>query len=254
MKKIALCLLAVFCLLISACSTPPPAQPPAATPSATEEHPEAATPKDQTSSEPRYDLGYYVAAADACRATTADTEYYLDTDQPIWIDAMYPEFPLFQRDIETGWTSYLGTTGVTFELCGQSIFIAGNSSAGRITRHVNLETETVRLLGAVDVFIPKEGESVYYTCVFADTIYQADPSLEHITEIEITIPEQDKIEADHGSFDDLFSETTITDIQDGWIYFYYSVFVAEGDSIYGGNYRIRTDGTGLEKTDEGEYF
>ena len=78
--------------------------------------------------------------------------------------------------------------------------------------------------------------------------------MERVKEIKIEIPEQDEIEAENGDIGDLCTDITITNVEDGWIYFYYDVFVYEEGGIYTGGYRIRTDGSGLEKTDEGEFY
>lgn len=269
MKKAVCSLLLAGCLLLSACTalqSIPQMHPPTSTPTETLAALEtsitptpAETPPEEESDTEDSEVDDYqlelIAAAEACRITVDGNEYYLDTSKPIGIyDDWMPEYPLYRNN------TYLGTTGSTFQYFKNYIYIKSDTlqedyPVGEMTRVIDLKTGTITPCGRnMDISIPDEGDTVYYTYDGVSTIFKADASLKNVKEFKIEIPEQDEIEAEFGDIEELCTDIAITDVKSGWIYFYYDVFYYEGGGIYSGNYRIRTDGTGLEKTDEGEYY
>ena len=268
MKKTVWFLLLAGCLLLSACTAPQsiPTSTPIQTPHAISAATPTNTPSQSTATQEDDPFSWVseeynaeqIAAAEACRVQTEDAEYYFDTSVYMFFwDNL--EFPLYRKDNETGWAEYMGTTGFAFQLCGQYIYIQSDVlqedyPVGEMTRVVDIESGTITPFGRnIDIFVPSDGGFVYYTFDFGSAVYKANASLEHVKETKIEIPEQDEIKAEYGDIEELCRDITITDVKNGWIYFYYDVFYYEGEGIYSGNYRIRTDGTDLEKTDEGEF-
>lgn len=200
-----------------------------------------------------------IAAAEACRVQTKDAEYYLDTSKYMLYDYNM-EFPLYSRQNDSNECDYLGTTGYSFQLCGSYIYIKSDIywedyPVGEITRIVNLKTRSITPFGYnVDIFIPDDGDSVYYTIDAEGSIYKADPSLAHPKKYTIEIPETSCVKKEYSESGCLCEDIATTGVDDGWIYFYYDAFEYEGPGIYEGNYRIRTNGSGLEKTDEGHFY
>jgi len=281
MKKIACCLLAALVLTLSACAVVPEDALPTPTPSiaaaAAQTAPPSVAPATPTPAAPSMPAptatednsvwendSYYqeqVAIAEACRVQTEDAEYYLDTSIPVAIYAPGDyEFPLYRKNLKTGWADYLGTTGFAFQLCGNYIYIESDMLQedlpnGTLTRVVNLETGVITPIKRnMNIVVPESGDFVYYTISGISSIYRADPSLEDRTEFVIHIPEEAEIERRYGNRDNYDWIIAITGVADGWIFFEYYVSEYESDSIYEGSYRIRTDGTGLEKTDAGQFY
>lgn len=272
MKKAVWFLLLAGCLLLSACTalqsipqtpTPTPIHTPnaisSATPADTPSQPTASRENDPFSWVSEEYIADQIAAAEACCKQTETAEYYFDTSAyMIFWDNV--EFPLYKKDIETGGVYYLGTTGYEFQLFGSYIYIKSDIymedyPQGEVTRVIDLETGVITPFGRnVNIFIPSEDDTVYFTYDMVGSIYRADASLIHIRELSIEVPEQDEIEeACEGMFD-VYEDASITNVEDGWIYFLYSTAIYEAGPVYEGNYRIRTDGTGLEKTDEGVFY
>lgn len=269
MKRLICFLLAALFLLLSACAAPQSIPPP--TPIQTPETiitpapvstPELETDSPQDDDYLCYDLDAAIATADACRVQTDHSEYYLDTSQYMAFE-FNAEFPLYRKDDDQGWAEYMGTTGYSFQLAGSYIYIKSESVSpeyadGAITRIIDLEDGTITPLDRnLTIYIPKEGQFVYYTNVVDSSIFKADYSLEDVRQYVIQIPEQATIAtkyADIGDFSEFETDVKITNVEDGWIYFYYWVGIYGMYEFYSGNYRIRTDGTGLEKTDEGVFY
>ncbi len=266
MRKLAYCFLAALALMLCACSaedaalsasapaTVSPAQtmPPAATPAA------EPTPTAEESQRDAY-FQEQAAIAEACRIQTEDAEYFFDTSQ-YFIFSNNIEFPLYRSFIDSNVSEYLGTTGYYFQLCDPYIYIKSNNYTdeepqGEITRVVDLTTGDVLPCNwNMDIYIPNEGELVYYTIDSESSIFAADPSLTDTEEYAIDLPERREITRNYGDFGYLYKQLTITGVADGWLSFRYKVSKYNGPTVYVGSYRIRTDGTGLEKTDEGQYY
>lgn len=198
---------------------------------------------------------YAIEEADKYRTKVGDTEYYLDTDKLVEMD-VDPEFPLY-RVKEAAWPEYLGTTGFAFQVFGDYIYVQSDSLQedipnGTLTRVVNLNDLSVTPFDRnVNLFVPEQGSNIFYTYSFDDNIYIAEPSLNKAKKLHIEVPEQDIIVEKAGEYiDDICEYISVTEVKDGWIYFDYNAFIYEGESLHEGNYRIKTDGSRIEKTDE----
>lgn len=199
---------------------------------------------------------YYIEDAENCRTVVDGAEYYFDTNYYIFQD-YFPEFPLFKRN-KDGWAEYMGTTGFSFQVNGDYIYIKSDVLQedwpdGTLTRVVNLIDGSIYPAGRnIDIFVPSEGDRVYLT-LLDNRIFIAFPSLEEDRVIDVEIPDKEQIEEETGkSLEKYDVFMSITDVEDGWIYFRYLIFEYEVSDLYEGNYRITTDGKKIEKTDEGE--
>jgi len=265
MRKLTYCFLSVLVLMLCACTpqtpsvTPTPTLPqaPSATPAPTASPIPVPTP-EPISSEEAF-LAEQIAIADACRVQTEDAEYYLDTSQYILFDHNV-EFPLYRRFIDSSISEYMGTTGYAFQLCDPYIYIKSDvftdtHPQGELTRVVDLSTGDIRPCNwNMEIFIPDEGDLVYYTIDTQSAIYAADPSLAQAEEFDIQVPERRDITSRYGDIGNLYEDITITGVADGWISFQYRVSRRDGTVVYEGGYRVSTDGDGLEKTDDGQFY
>lgn len=194
-----------------------------------------------------------IEAAKGYRATIDGSEYYFDTNTFLFGD-YFMDFPLY-KDWE-----YMGTTGFAFQENKGYLYVESAISQedwpdGRMTRSVNTADGTIRMIGRnIDIFIPDEGENVYYTDLTPDQIFVTKPSLELKDTIDVRIPDLKAIQETSGA--DLMNYESIinvTDVKDGWVYFRYCIFEYEGSGLYEGHYRISAKGDHVEKTDEGEF-
>ncbi len=77
-------------------------------------------------------------------------------------------------------------------------------------------------------------------------------------ELHIKIPDEkivfEKVGELYGNdVRDLAVIVNITKVENGSVYFTYSMFECEGPLYYKGNYRIKTDGSEIEKIGEGKF-
>lgn len=205
---------------------------------------------------------YEIEQADKCRIQVGDNKFYFDTTKPMLLDfaTMDVEFPLYCDNKDNG-TEFLGTIGYSFKVCGPYIYVESDvlweDYPGReMTRIVNINDLSVTPFGRdVCICVPDaQGDKVYYNYEIDDCIYVADPSLKDAKKLHIEVPDKDTIEQEAGlSIEDVYVSINITDVSDGWIYFSYNVFDYEGPEYYYGHYRIKTDGSAIEKTDDGQF-
>lgn len=265
------------CLLLSACGE---VQTSAATPTAatTETHAPTAAVTAEPTGEDSDELDYddldkihadlkeyysgYIEEADKCRVKVGDTEYYLDTSKVLEMDVC-PEFPLYMLK-DGDLPEYLGTTGFAFQVFGGYIYVQSDPLQedwpdGVYTRVVDLNDFSVTAIGRnIHITVPKQGSKVYYTKDADCSIFITDASLKEPEKMLIEIPDKrtvDKKVKESYEYDisDLVELVRITNIEDDWVYFNYWMFEPEGGLYYDGNYRIKTDGSEIKKTDEGKF-
>ncbi len=266
MKRLIMLVLAAAVVMMGACTEINGAQTPEASESAgTAPKPTAAAEETATDAPPTEEpddfLASQIEAAEKCRVSTQDAEYYFDTDIPIGIyNDIEPEFPLYRMDKHTDQVEYMGTTGFSFQLCDRFIYIKSDMlqedwPVGEMTRVVNMDTGVITPLGRnIDIFIPEDGGYVYYTMDGVSAVYKAVPSLVNAEKFDIQIPDNEEIEDQIDKMDDVCTHISIMNVEDGWVYFLYDVFEYEGSGLYEGRYRVSTNGSRAEKTDNGRFF
>ena len=102
-----------------------------------------------------------------------------------------------------------------------------------------------------DMMRYSEGDRLYFTENWDNTIYIADTACNVLTTINVTVSDEVELRSALGDHYDLVT-VRVTDIIDDWLYFDYLIG-DPGGSYYGGSYRINLINKVVEKID-GDYY
>lgn len=265
---ILLCVMLCACLPTRAVSLQSPADTPAPTPTASSsillpEPSQTINPTDESGTE---EPETYDETAQACKVTIDGWTYYLDTENPVQVRDD-DEYPLYRENEED--TQYLGTTGFEFLIAGKYIYVKQAVYFGDyghwLTRRVDLNGRTSKLVGeSWNIFVSTNPKKLYITDEWDGKILIADYACEHIKTIKIILPDwkqitkkyMDAYKYTEGNVtgDMLGTFINVTSEKDGWIYFECGVEELPNVGVYNGNYRIKTDGSKIEKIDKGDWL
>ena len=185
--------------------------------------------------------------------------YYLDETDAATVN--YGEDPLLHRKSEDGSDEKLGLRGFAFAVIGEYLYLDSNyadldenGNQTWYTTRMKLDGSDQRRMeyGSMSVRLIPEGEQKFYFTTMGEcAIYAADFSCENVTPIIIALPDQSDLDNKLGANKEL--QLDINEIVDGWISFDVVFVTPEGIQMYKGTYKIKEDGTGVEKV-KGTYY
>ena len=238
--------------LLMGCAAPASSQPSASL--APSGMPIPTTPPDmEEASAPTADL-------DEDQFTVGGWVYYLDETDAATVD--YGEDPPLHRKSEDGTSDEkLGLRGFTFDVIGEYLYLDSNyadldenGTQTWYTTRMSLDGSGQRRLeyGSMSVRLIPEGEQKFYFTTLGDcAVYTTDFACENVTPIIFVLPDQSDLDTKLDA--DREMQLDINEVVDGWISFDVTFITNEGIQMYKGTYKIKEDGTGIEKV-SGTYY
>ena len=238
--------------LLAGCANPASSQPSAS--SSASGTPIPTTPPDTES------VSAPLAEADENQVTVDGWTYYLNETDAATVD--YGEDPPLHRKSEDGASDEkLGLRGFAFDVIGEYLYLDSNyadlnenGTQTWYTTRMKLDGSDPRKLeyGSMSVRLIPAGEQKFYFTTIGDcAVYASDFACEDVTPIIFVLPDQsdldNKLDADREM------QLDINEVVNGWISFDVIFITKEGIQMYKGTYKIKEDGTGVEKV-RGTYY
>ncbi len=205
-----------------------------------------------------YKLDEVVSVFQDERQTIDSYLYYLDLEHPFYASEYdEPIYNLHRMKPNGSDDENLGVHCFRYERIGDFIYADTDLSFGDFghwnTVRCNMDGKNQISLPYGDMNRYTEGDRLYFTEGWDDTIYIADTACAELETITIIIPDESAI------------QTAIVDIErvgfisvydrDGeWLYFFYSVTDLQPATLYEGKYRVNLNTKVVEKVNAGEFF
>lgn len=196
---------------------------------------------------------------DVIAEETASGEYvyYLDYDKPVESpDSEAPLYYIHRMKKDKSGDENLNILCTSFDFAGQYLYTNTNVTYGDFghweSYRYDLDGKGEEPIEYADMTRFSKGDRLYFSLFNESAFYSATTACTDVKKYEVKLPDDSEIREKLGyNYEVIF--VTVTDENDGWVYFEFEVEDTGQFTYYKGNYRMSLESGATQKVDDGQY-